>query len=268
MKDVSLINERILAGKAAVFTERELEEAAPALSDVDVVTLSCPTAVSGSSAMLVVPVAERGVFTRAARIWLNGVRGFPGPAPNERLGLVDTLFFADEHGKDADYSGARLLRDLVERKEIGVECVSVEGDTYAGAFTMDDVQFARMYVYNAFLPAAAGGFLAAIGSGSRMLLNGAQGMVIGCGTRGSTDAPSLSLTAEMFEMDAALIGENGATNSLALAVPVLDQAVLDGLLAWPPDGGPGSTRLKDLILAGDFLLTDTDMHLPVLTTAS
>jgi uncharacterized protein (DUF39 family) len=277
-KDIALINARIEAGQAKVVTAAELGRTTS--QDVDVVTLAYQTPISGSSAMLVVPVAERGVFTRAERIWLNGIQGFPGPAPNERLGLVDTLVFADQKSKDpeASFSGSDLLLELIEKKKIEVECLSVEGDTYQSEFTIEQVQFARMYVYDSPLPTSGSeAFFGTIRAGSRVLLNKAQGTVIGCGTRSSPERPSLSLTAEMFDMDSALLGGNGILcNSVALAVPVLDQAMLTSLFGWwrrQSSAGRGAgvgaksaqielaEHLTELIVAKEFLLTDSDMEL-------
>lgn len=269
-KDVSLINARIMAGDAVVVTAAELRKTAP--GDVDAVTLAYQAPISGSSAMLVVPVAGRGVFTRAAKIWLNGIQGFPGPAPNERLGLVDTLIFADQKSKNAgtEYSGSELLFDIIEKKEIKAECISVEGDKYESEFTIDQFQFARMYIYNSFIPESRlGEHFGTIRAGSRILLNKAQGTVIGCGTRSSPERRSLSLTAEMFEMDSSLLSGNdgGVSNSVALAVPVLDGAVLASLVAWSEEQDSGAREtdvaehLKELILSKEFLLTGSDMEL-------
>jgi uncharacterized protein (DUF39 family) len=274
-KEVSVINRKIAAGEAVVLTERELRTAAgddgSGMPEADVVVVACRADISGTSAMMVVPVAERGVFTRAQKIWLNGVPGFPGPAPNERLGVVDTLVFADQQGKDGDYHGADLLADVIGGKEIAVECLSVEGNTYHGSFTMDRLQFARMYVYNSFLPAPATDAISrTIGVGSRILLNGAEGIVVGRGTRSSAQKRSLSLSAEMYRMDTPLVEATGpgvrAWNTVALAVPVVSEAVLRSLLAWSRDrqGGPetdAADRLKGLIDRREFLLTVTDMGL-------
>lgn len=274
-RKLSAINRKIAAHEAVILTERELREAAggdgSATPRADVVVVACRADISGTAAMMVVPVTERGVFTRAGEIWLNGVPGFPGPAPNERLGVVDTLVFADEQGRDGNYYGANLLSDVIAGERITVECVSVEGERYHGSFTMDRLQFARMYVYNAFLPVpGAAAVLEAIGVGSRILLNGAQGIVIGRGTRSSARNVSLSVSAEMYEMEppALAIGKRGvrAWNTVALAVPVVSRAVLDGLLTWSQDrkGDPetdAADRLKGLIDRREFLLTATDMGL-------
>jgi len=272
---LSGINRRIATGEAVILTDRELREVAgdggTALADADVVVVAFRADISGTAAMMVVPVTERGIFTRARKIWLNGVPGFPGPAPNERLGVVDTLVFADQEGRDDDYYGADLLVDVIEGKKIAVECLSVEGDMYHGAFSMDVLQFARMYVYNAFLPGPGPeAILGTIGVGSRILLNGAQGVVVGRGTRSTIHRNSLSLSAEMFEMTVPAVKSKirgvRAWNVIALAVPVVSPAVLDELLTWPQDRDSdpetdAADHLKTLIERREFLLTATDMVL-------
>ncbi len=276
-KDIPLINARIVAGEATVLSAAELANGTH--REVDVVTLAYQAPIAGSSAMLVVPVAGRGVFTRAAKIWLNGIQGFPGPAPNERLGLVDTLIFADQKSKNQQvkYNGSELLADIIGKKKIGVECISVEGDKYESEFDIGQVQFARMYVYNSFLPKTSSGkHFKTIRAGSRVLLNKAQGTVLGCGTRGAPGRQSLSLTAEMFDMDPSLLAGSGGgpSNSVALAIPVLDHTVLASLTAWTEEQffaiveNKKETRtidvaehLKELIQSREFLLTDSDMEL-------
>ena len=119
-KSIEEINERLAAGKANVCTEVELwqqlkEGAEPSSIDLEVLITAFSSSIRGSAAMVLIPVAERGVFTRARKIWLNGVQGHPGPAPNERLGVVDTLVFADqkiEGESDTLPAGTRLMIDL------------------------------------------------------------------------------------------------------------------------------------------------------------
>lgn len=286
---VAAINRRVEDGGAVVWTAAELAErrranVSVAVDDVDIVTVAFESALSGTAAMLCVPVAGRGVFTRAETIWLNGVPGHPGPAPNERLGVVDTMIMADEERdkEGAGYDGAALLLDILRGNQIDVQCVAVEGTRHTATVTLPDFEFARLYVYNAFLadtPAAAPTtpILAALGRGSRILLNGAQGLIIGGGSRDNDGARALSLAADMYTMDPALMSgldiadRNGTGHRIGVAVPVLDGDVLDGLIAWSAalpaaGGGPGSReaaarQVKDMILAGSFSLTDTDVSI-------
>lgn len=294
-KSLTYINNKILNGQAVVLTGEEfIDEIRKGRTinslDIDVITIACQATISGTAAMLSVPVAERGVFTRAKKIWLNGILGFPGPAPNERLGLVDTLIFADQPGSDPQvyYDGARLLLDIINRKEIQVECLSVEGDTYRNSFTLDDLEFARIYIYNFFLePFGAekpshspGQYLRMVRVGSKIILNKASGIVIGCGTHSTPERKALSLAADMFEMDPKLMAGLGnrtgisITNTLALGVPVTNKSMLDKLVTYIDEKNYKKINesitdpekemayyLKELILNERYLLTVSDMEL-------
>ena len=297
-KTVSLLNRKIKEGKALVLSDSEFVHEIRAghrfgVADVDVVTVAWNSAITGTAVMLCVPVTKRGVFTRAGKIWLNGVPGFPGPAPNERLGVVDTLIFAEQLSRDTQthYNGAMLFVDLMRKGEVEVECLSEEGDTYRNTVTLDQLQFARMYIYNCFVCGLPGGVekvtphachhLAPVVTGSKILLNRAPGIVIGSGTRSAPGRRSLSLSAEMFEMDPEVMSrtgggaETGITNSIALAIPVLDEEGLRDLSSWLLAGRFAGQRedlqgresdmsrsLKELVLKGSFLLTGFDMKSP------
>lgn len=290
---VSGINEKIKEGRCVVLTEMEFLREARRVSSLselyaDIVTVAFEVEASGSAVMLCVPVAGRGVFTRAEKIWLNGVAGLPGPAPNERLGLVDTLIFADQPSNDQiSYRGADLFLDIISRKNIHVECLSVEGDRYTGAFTMDKLQFARMYIYNCFLERLSPAMglnrlnqakhIRVITTGSKVLLNRASGVVIGCGTHSSSSRMALSITAEMFEMDPGTMKEYWTpagmtiTSSVAVAIPILTAEVLEDLLRSLSGGisrnqhagaeNEMAEDLKKLVLDGKFGLTDSDLEL-------
>ena len=135
-KTISEINEKLKKGEAVIMTAMEFKKEVRngykfKVSDVDVVTTGTRAIMSGTSAMLVVPVAEKGDFERAEKMWLNGVPCWPGSSPVEGSGLVDTVIYGTEESIDHEgrYGGGHLLRDIVERREIDVECLSVEGKT-------------------------------------------------------------------------------------------------------------------------------------------
>ena len=109
-----------------------------------------------------------------------------------------------------------------------------------------------------------------------MLLNKAAGIVVGCGTRSTPERRSLSLVADMFEMDSEVMTEfqtdSGIeiTNSIAFALPVINQAVLkdfvECLKGIDFEGskvnvqGPHNemaSYLQEVILRGEFSLTDS-----------
>lgn len=290
-RSVSEINRKILAGEARVHTEMELRDHLKSGLDlaglgVDVVTVAFQSSMAKTAAMIVVPVTGRGVFTRAKAIRLNGVPGHPGPAPNERLGVVDTLIFSDEVCGPAEdgHRAAKLFADMLNNEEIDVECLSVEGGTYKSSFSLQSVQFARMVTYNTAIPPSRTNngkvtqgnneHLRTLRIGSKVLLNKAPGIVVGCGTRGPS--PTLSMSAEMYEMDPTCLGELSGVpgppiaHSVALAIPVLDDAVLESMAGYLArmDSGDGrdgfqesdvrmAAYLKEQVLNKSFLLNDS-----------
>jgi L-aspartate semialdehyde sulfurtransferase len=249
-RTIEEINNKILAGTASVFTETELWEmlqngTEPDFKGVDVAVIAFSSTASGSAAMLLIPVTERGVFTRARKIWLNGVPGYPGPAPNERLGVVDTQIFADQEcaqNANGVPAGTRLLIDILENKEIQVKCLSEEGNTYCSAFSKDSIEFAKMTTYDTPIPASRlnegdgdclNHHLDTIRVGTKVLLNRSLGIVIGSGTRTKDNRKSISVSADMYEMDPRCIicGEN-TTNSIAIAIPVISRVVIDSISSY------------------------------------
>lgn len=278
MSRVSEINERIRAGTAIVRTLEQLREdvcsgAGP--RDAEIAVLAFVTGISGTAAMLCVPVAERGVFTRASGITLNGVRGHPGPAPNERLGVVDALVFADEcaGGDTRRYDGAALFLDLLGGSVVEVECRAVEGTTHRSAVRLESIEFARLYVYNAAFPpgpAVPEGVLDSLRAGTCIVLNGSPGILVGSGTRHRPDVPAFSLAADLRDMDAGLMRSSHSgrpQHTLALALPVRDAAMTSELVAWAnsdagaallaPPALDAAARLQRWVQDGRFLLSET-----------
>lgn len=279
------INGKILERRAVVLTEAEIKEALragadPAALPLDVAVVAFGAGFRGSAAMLLVPVAGRGVFTRAEKITLNGVPAYPGPAPNERLGVVDALVFADQtlEGQAAGtFPGEKLLLDFLSDMEIQAECRSAEGGLYRNAFTRAQLEFARFVSYNTFLPdrlqapedcTAA---LAMLRPGSKVLLNRSPGIIVGSGTRSRPGRMSLSLSADMLEMDRRCLDRDGEVAlSVVIPIPVVDAevkrclcAALDRLPARliPALDQEMAAYLKGLILDGSFNLTESSLPL-------
>ena len=282
-RTISEINERLKRGDAVVLTAKEFKDEVRKgtkfkLGDVDVVTTASRGVMSGTSAMLSVPVSKRGVFNQARMLWLNGVPGIPGPAPNERLGVVDTLVHgtAESTYDPRNYGGGHLFRDMIEGREIYVECESDDGRYFESHFKLDQLEFARMYSFrNAFqnypsfsnlknlpsyrdnpksiftyrpMPVNSGINMTGAGElnplendpllrmiriGTKILVNKAPGVIIGCGTRSELGHGALSIAADMLKMDAEFMGgfrTFGAieiVNSLAVPIPGLDEEVID-----------------------------------------
>ena len=275
MKTIAEINKKIENGDAIVMTAEELcgivrSGESVSVDDVDVVTTATRGIMSGTLAILSVPVAGPGVFSRAERVSLNGVPAHAGPCPNERLGLVDMIVYGTAQ-RDTRYGGGHLFHDLVSGAEIEV-VVEAPAEEGAGEIvttvTIADIPFARMLTtrsayrnYSAFVNpgeaipsifsvadfagncggATFGGCgelnplekdAGTIGIGTRVLMNGATGHVIGEGTRSTPERRNLSLAADMHAMDGSYIGGFATSagvdiiNSVAVPIPVLNEDVL------------------------------------------
>jgi len=249
------------------------DEDRSSLEEVDVVTTATRAVMSGTYAILSFPVAEPGSFQRARNVWLNGISAQVGPCPNENLGLLDLIVFGTACSRDRpDYGGGHLFRDLVEGKTIQVEVQTDEGGLLQAEVGLEDMPQARMFGsrhafknYSAFVnpgsrpvrtifhargfephcqgatfsgcgqinPLKCDPLLETIGIGTRILLNGAEGYVLGTGTRSSRDKPNLSGFADMHHMTAEYMGGfvtglgPECICSLAVPIPVTSPTILE-----------------------------------------
>ncbi|MCQ6963654.1 methanogenesis marker 16 metalloprotein [Methanolobus chelungpuianus] len=283
MKTIEEINQKIARDEAVVMTAAELKSKIRTgedvtAEDVDVVTTGTFGVMSGTMAVMMVPVAKKCSFERADAIWLNGVPAQPGPCPNERLGVVDLVINGTAHADDR-YGGGHLFRDLVKGDEIDI-LVEAQGRTYENHVTLNDIDYARIITtrlafknYHALVnpmpttiqsifsvtgltgpftevtvsgcgeinPLQNDPFNRVIGVGTRVLLNGAPGYIMGKGTRASPDKPNVSAYADMKEMDHRMMGGMKTSEgpecltSLAIPIPVLDEEVLSGLKVLDSD---------------------------------
>lgn len=284
-KTISEINEKLKKGEAIVLTAKEIKDAVRSgtkikAEEVDVVTTATRATMSGVAAMFVFHVAKRGVFVKGKHVWVNGVPGFIGPAPNQRQGVIDVMIYGTAHSiyDPENYGGGHLFRDIVERKEIYVEGISDEGITFETHTNLENMEFTRIYTfrscfknYNAYAniknlpfyrdnPKSGYAFrpnplkmglqvggsgelnpvqndpkLRTIKVGSKILVNGAKGIVINSGTRSFTDKPALSVAANMDEMKPELMGGFRTTlgpeivTTIAIPIPILNQEILDAI---------------------------------------
>ncbi|MEX2706128.1 MAG: methanogenesis marker 16 metalloprotein [Candidatus Freyrarchaeum guaymaensis] len=280
-KEIQIINKKIEKGEAVVMTAEELCNLVRGgerltVDDVDVVTSATKALMSGTLAVFTIPVAERGAFHRAKALWLNGIPAYPGPCPNERLGLVDAILYGTAHSITyPNYGGGHLFREMVERKQIEVEVETTDGKRLTTTSTLDEMLFARMITtrsvcknYAAFInprketvktifsvagmrgpyleatvcgcgelnPIAKDPNLATIGIGTKLLINGAEGYVLGRGTRSKPDNPNLMIAADMFDMKPAYMGGFKTSQgpevivSCAIPIPITSQAVLEATM--------------------------------------
>jgi len=251
IRSIEEINQKIKNGDATVLTAEEVsilvhEGNTPKAEDVDVVTTGTCGIMSGTAAILHVPVSDPGAFKKAKKIILNGVPGSPGPCPNEWLGSVDMIIYGTAHSiYDHSYGGGFLFKDLVSGKEIEVEMESTDGKIIKSKTNIDEIGTAQMIGtrmafknYNSFTnpskelvssifhaidmdgpfkglsvsgcgqinPLQNDPLMKTICSGAKVLLNGSEGIVIGRGTRSSDEKPNLMITADMTQMDPHYLG--------------------------------------------------------------
>jgi putative methanogenesis marker 16 metalloprotein len=276
IRTIEEINKKIESGDATVLTAEEISQLVrdgeePRAEDVDVVTTGTCGIMSGTAAVLHVPVADPGAFKKAKSVLLNGVPGFPGPCPNEWLGSVDMIVYGTNHSVyDETYGGGFLFKDLVSGNDVKIEVESIHGEKFESTITMDDVGTAQMIGtrlafknYNSFVnptteavssifnaidmegpfkgftfsgcgelnPLQNDPTMRTICAGAKVLLNGAEGLVIGRGTRSSDEKPNMMITADMKAMDPHYLGgfKTGAGpevfDSVAAAIPVLSEEI-------------------------------------------
>lgn len=250
-RSISEIQQKIYNEKAIVLTAEELKKSIENgksfnFEDIDVITTATKGLMSGTSAILGFRITEPKKYMKFKEIYLNGIKAFPGPAPNEYLGVVDLTVYGTEHSRtDPNYGGGHLFRDLVERKKIQVQAITKEGQTLEEEVTLDDMTFAQLIGsrhafrnYNLFVnpsknnvksiftvlgmkadnlessfcgvgaynPIENDPELNTIGIGSPIIINGARGYVLFHGTRSSPKRANLMTVANMKEMDPIYMG--------------------------------------------------------------
>jgi putative methanogenesis marker 16 metalloprotein len=252
-----------------------------ALEEVDVVTTATRAVMSGTYAVLSFPAAKPGAFLRAKNVFINDIAASVGPCPNENLGVLDIIVFGTAHSKSrTDYGGGHLFRDLVEGKKALVEVETDEGKMLSAEVGLDEMPHARIYGvrhafknYSAFVnpgekpvftifhargfepncqgatfsgcgeinPVKNDPLLETIGLGTRILLNGAEGFVIGTGTRSSSDRPNLSGFADMHKMLPEYMGGFVTSAgpecicSWAVPIPVTSKTILNEIARQDKD---------------------------------
>lgn len=277
IRSVEEINKKIKNGDATVLTAEEVSKLVcegniPKAKDIDIVTTGTCGIMSGTAAIIHVPVADAGAFKKASKIYLNGVPGFPGPCPNEWLGSVDMILYGTAHSiYNKKYGGGFLFKDIIDGNEIEVEVETIDGNKITTKTNMDEMGTAQMIGtrmafknYNSFTnpteekvssifhaidmegpfkglsisgcgqinPLQNDPLMKTICSGTKILLNGSEGLIIGPGTRSSTEKPNLMITGDMKEMDPHYVGgfNTGAGpevfDSVAAAIPILDENIL------------------------------------------
>ncbi len=250
-KTIADINARLAAGEAVVMTAMELKARARggerlSVSEVDVVTTATRAVMSGTAAMLSLPIGMEG--TKPETVHINGV-----PCLSQfrtQRGFTPVLLNGTEESRDnhGRYGGGHVLRALVERETVDIEW-TMGGRSFYTTATLDEMPFARLYTsrnsyqnYMGFtnvknaasyrgnptsifacrpIPPLKG--LAVGGSGEmnpgendhsrlvirpgiRVLINGTVGLVAGYGTRAAAEQICLATVADIKQMDPQYMG--------------------------------------------------------------
>jgi putative methanogenesis marker 16 metalloprotein len=247
MKTIDSIDALIKERKAKVYTAAEIKEMVrngrkPTADDVDVVTCGTFGIMSGTMAVLSLPIAAPGSFAKADTIELNGVPGVPGPCPNENLGIVDCVVYGTS-ARDERYGGGHLFKDIVSGGTVTAEVTS-GGKRFSRELTIEDIPTARLIVtrgafrnYTALInmeketvetifsvTGMKGPFAEAsvsgcgeinpiqndaasyLREGTPVLVNGGRGWILGQGTRSTPERKNLSAAADMRNMDPNMMG--------------------------------------------------------------
>lgn len=254
---------------------------APGFDEVDVVTCGTCGVMSGTAAILNFVVSPPGEFIRAREVYLNGIPAAPGPCPNEWLGSIDAILHGTTHSiDDPNYGGGFLLKEILQEKSIDVRVESADGKTIENTITIDDIIRGQIVgtrmafknytaftnpnnepIASIFAAAPLEGNLSGltfsgcgdlnplqndiphnvIRQGIRILLNGAQGFILGDGTRSSAEKPNLMLSADLLQMDPYYIGgfktgQGGEVyDTVAIPIPVLNEEIYNNLLITDED---------------------------------
>lgn len=275
------------------------EDDVPSYEEVDIVTTGTCGVMSGTAAIFNIIVAEQGSFMKAKNIYLNGVSCNVGPCPNEWLGSVDLILNGTAKSIDnPNYGGGFLLKDILEGNDINIKVETTDGEIVESTTNIEEIPTAQLFGtrmafknYTAFINPSSkpissifsaiplkGPFSGLTFSGcgalnplqndsnqdiikfgTKILLNGAEGLIVGNGTRSVPEKPNLMLTGNLKDMDSQFIGGfktgQGAEvyDTVAIPIPVLNEEIYNNLLIQNKD-----IPLTVSDINGRFPITETN----------
>ncbi|MFX1392746.1 MAG: methanogenesis marker 16 metalloprotein [Promethearchaeota archaeon] len=250
-RSLSEINKKIKAGTAIILTVQDFIDRINdgekiQFDDVDVITTATKGLMSGIMGIFSFRLSPPKTLRKFTEVNINGISGYPGPCPNEYLGIVDLIIYGTAQSKTRkNYCGGSLFRDLVEGKSVEISGKSSEGEDITQEMTLDNMQFAKLMGtrqaiknYNAMincesykvdtifscLPFEANKMeitfsgcgalnpfqndpeFLTFGVGSPLLVNGSIGYLMGPGTRNYVAKPNMMTIARMNEMKPEYMG--------------------------------------------------------------
>ncbi|MFX1599598.1 MAG: methanogenesis marker 16 metalloprotein [Promethearchaeota archaeon] len=147
---LSEIRKKVENGSAVILTVQELIEKISEgkkikFEDVDIVTTATKGLMSGIMGIFSFRLSPPKTLRKFTEVDINGIPTFPGPCPNEYLGIVDLIIYGTTQSQTIDnYCGGSLFREIVEGKSVKVEAKSAEGDTIEKEMKLEDMQFAKL----------------------------------------------------------------------------------------------------------------------------
>ena len=250
-RKLSEIRNKISSGTANVITVQEFitrinDGEHIKFEDVDVITTATKGLMSGIMGIFSFRLSPPKTLRKFTEISINGISAFPGPCPNEYLGIADLIVYgtSQSHTRE-NYCGGSLFRELVEGKPVEILAKSSEGEKVKKELTLEDMQYAKLMGtrqaiknYNAMLncesyqvdtifsclpfepnkseltfsgcgalnPFQSDPEFQSYGVGSPLLVNGAIGYLMGPGTRNYIEKPNMMTIAPMAQMSPEYMG--------------------------------------------------------------
>jgi putative methanogenesis marker 16 metalloprotein len=149
-RKLSEVRKKIDDGTAVVFTVQELlnlisNDEKVKFEDVDVITTATKGLMSGIMGIFSFRLTPPRTLRKFTKVSMNGIPAFPGPCPNEYLGIVDLIVYGTAQSETVEnYCGGSLFRELVEGKKVEILAKSAEGETVKKDMTLDNMQFAKL----------------------------------------------------------------------------------------------------------------------------
>jgi putative methanogenesis marker 16 metalloprotein len=149
-RKLSDIRKKIEEGTAVVLTVQELinqirDDDVIKFEDIDIVTTATKGLMSGIMGIFSFRLSPPKTLRKFIEITINGIPSFPGPCPNEYLGIADLIVYGTAQSKTIeDYCGGSLFRDIVEGKSVETIAKSSEGEIVKMNLVLEDMQFAKL----------------------------------------------------------------------------------------------------------------------------
>jgi len=250
-RKLSEIRNKINSGTANVITVQEFITQINngehiTFEDVDVITTATKGLMSGIMGIFSFRLSPPKTLRKFTEISINGIPAFPGPCPNEYLGIADLIVYGTAQSQTREqYCGGSLFRELVEGKPVEILAKSSEGEKVEKELTLTDMQYAKLMGtrqaiknYNAMLncesypvdtifsclpfepnkseltfsgcgalnPFQNDPEFQSFGVGTPLLVNGAIGYLMGPGTRNYVEKPNMMTIAPMTQMSPEYMG--------------------------------------------------------------